>query len=569
MGLNKEYNTLLCCIGKNENKYIREYIEWYKNIGVSHIRLYDNNDMDGEHFEDIIGDYIQDGFVEIIDYRGKKICQLEAYNNCYEECGENYDWLMFFDCDEFLELNEYKSINEYLSEDFIKEYDMIHINWLTFGDNNKLYYENIPITQRFTTPIKIDTNIAYDFPENCHIKSIIRGRLSNIRFTETPHTPYLCEMNCCNNAGEKVRAEFPFARLNYDKIFLRHYTTKTIDEYCNKLTRGFADQILKNDNIKILLESRFFRTNEITKEKIEIIKNKLNIDMSYLLPHKYEGKKNDDVKIYSLCYSRKNFKFIDDSVVTPLQVGSDLSKTDVCELKDNTGDNISSKNYFYIENTGTYWIWKNVKNAKYKGQMQYRRPISSVNETMDFDNIFSIYDVITCTPFNHPENSVPTKEKPMYIPAQTVEEGYSFSNCKDDILILEMIINMYYPEYKESYKKYIKEGENLYYSNGFILKSEDYDRYCEFLFDCLEKYQNFVDVSTEQKLYERVRYNMEVGKYPKHLSKETQTASAIRWQMSIGGFLSERIWTLWLLHNFKEEKILKLPYIKMEEGMYT
>ena len=30
-----------------------------------------------------------------------------------------------------------------------------------------------------------------------------------------------------------------------------------------------------------------------------------------------------------------------------------------------------------------------------------------------------------------------TKEKPMYIPAQTVEEGYNFSNCKDDILSLE------------------------------------------------------------------------------------------------------------------------------------
>ena len=32
------------------------------------------------------------------------------------------------------------------------------------------------------------------------------------------------------------------------------------------------------------------------------------------------------------------------------------------------------------------------------------------------------------------------------------------------------------------YDKYIKKGPNLYYSNGFIMKAEDYDRYCEFLY---------------------------------------------------------------------------------------
>jgi hypothetical protein len=101
------------------------------------------------------------------------------------------------------------------------------------------------------------------------------------------------------------------------------------------------------------------------------------------------------------------------------------------------------------------------------------------------------------------------------------------------------------------------------------MKSDDYDRYCEFLFGCLEKYETFVDVSTFEKLKERVIYHMEVGKYPKHMNPKHRTEGAIRWQMSIGGFLSERLWTLWLLHNFNEEKIYKTPYIKMEEGMYT
>ena len=37
----------LCCIGKNENRYAREFVEWYKNLGFSKIIIYDNNDTDG------------------------------------------------------------------------------------------------------------------------------------------------------------------------------------------------------------------------------------------------------------------------------------------------------------------------------------------------------------------------------------------------------------------------------------------------------------------------------------------------------------------------------------------
>lgn len=65
-------NTLLCCIAKTENQYIREFIEYYKTLGVSHICIFDNNDKDGERFESVIRDYIDYGFVTVIDYRGKK-----------------------------------------------------------------------------------------------------------------------------------------------------------------------------------------------------------------------------------------------------------------------------------------------------------------------------------------------------------------------------------------------------------------------------------------------------------------------------------------------------------------
>jgi len=58
---------LLCCIGKMENNYIREFVEHHKSIGFDNIVLYDNNDIDGEHFEDVISDYINSGYVILKD----------------------------------------------------------------------------------------------------------------------------------------------------------------------------------------------------------------------------------------------------------------------------------------------------------------------------------------------------------------------------------------------------------------------------------------------------------------------------------------------------------------------
>jgi hypothetical protein len=556
--------TLLCCIGRLENAYIKEFVEYYKILGVTNICLFDNNYDGEEDFNDVIGDYINDGFVILKNYRNQKVCQLAAYDECYRTYGEEYDWIMFFDIDEFMFINNDKTIEEYLSRDEFKNFDMIHVNWLLFGDGGNAKKTNGGLLERILTPLDLNLKGTYNFPDNFHIKSIIRGGLKSVIWNCTPHTPTNIT-SCCNSYGIPCNGVSPFTPYDFRNAGIRHFTTKTAEEYAIKVERGFPDG---NPTTKVELIKNFFIKNEVTKEKIDIFKEKNGIDLSYLLRSKFDGIKRTDVQIFSLCYSKKDFQFLDDEVITPLQVGA-ANGMNVCELKDNTGDNISSANYFYIENTGTYWIWKNVKDAKYKGQMQYRRPLSGVTSEMDFEDIFSKYDVITCEPFHHPSHKTPTKEEPMVIVADTVEQGYAFSNCIDDLYILEMVIAMYYPEYIEDYYKYIKNGPNLYYSNGFIMKSEDYDRYCEFLFNCLNGYLKLSNITCEKDLVNHVKYNMDVGKYIRYQNKNEITSEAIKWQCSIGGFLSERLWTLWLLHNFNEEKIMKLPYIKMEENMYT
>ena len=89
----------ICTLGKDENKYIREFVEYYKNYGVDKIYLYDNNDIDGERFDDVINEYINNEFVEIIDWRGVKgtSTYYGITDSCYQAYHDQYDWLLFYE----------------------------------------------------------------------------------------------------------------------------------------------------------------------------------------------------------------------------------------------------------------------------------------------------------------------------------------------------------------------------------------------------------------------------------------------------------------------------------------
>lgn len=549
--------TLLCCIGRQENQYIREYVEYYKNLGVTNICLYDNNYDGEEHFEDVIGDYIESGFVILKNYRNRAKCQLQAYQECYKEYGRKYNWICFFDCDEFLTFKDDIKIDGYLSKDVFKKYNAIKVNWMIYGDGDMVRNDGRPLLERIETPVMpLTKHIAYSFPENNHIKTIIRGGLVSPQFMGQPHSTNVAKQ--CTASGKPAdKVMSPFNQMDYDQAWLRHYSTKTAEEYANKMIKGFPDQDFNDEKRKSCVETRFFRYNAITEEKIKIFNEKLGIDFSYLM--KYANKRRD-VQIYMLCYDKKEYEFIDDAVITPLQCGAANGK-DVCTLKDNTGDNISGLNYLFVENTGIYWIWKNVKDACYKGNMQYRRRLKDINENTDFDKIFADYDVICAEPYNYPENY-------KWIPSNTVRGGYEFSHCVDDLDIMGEVVKELYPDYADDWDKYIVNGENLYYSSGFILPAEKYDEYCKFLFTCALNWMNKTGIHNKEDLIFHIARNMGANKYIRYKLEGIDimkvTRESQQWQNFLMGFLGERLWTLWLQHNISEEKRYIVPFEKME-----
>lgn len=270
----------LCCIAKMENDYIRFFVEYYQRLHFDKVIIYDNNDPDGEKFEDVINDYIQSGFVKIIDFRGRKVVQLSAYQNCYDRFNKQYDWIAFFDVDEFLTFSDGSDdIHDFLNQEKFLPYQLIHINWKVYGDNEMLDNYGGNVIDRFVEPLPYDTKMLYiDIPEDNQIKSIVRGGLSYVKWKKNPHTPTIVGYYCCNPLGESVSANSPFLDYDFSVAFIRHYSTKTIGEWVkNKMKRGYPDKTDECWKKRLNLDF-FFRYNKKTEEKLKYAENILNGD---------------------------------------------------------------------------------------------------------------------------------------------------------------------------------------------------------------------------------------------------------------------------------------------------
>ena len=174
----KYYNICICSIGKNENLYIREFVEYYKKIGIDKIFIYDNNDLEGEYFDNILSDYIKNKFVEIINVRGLQSIQIPIYNYCYRKHNNIYDWIGFLDLDEYLYIESNESIKDYFYNKRFIKCQAIFFNWIMFGDNELIEYDKRSLLNRFTIPALNDTQG----------KSFVRGKIKDL-IIPTTHIP--------------------------------------------------------------------------------------------------------------------------------------------------------------------------------------------------------------------------------------------------------------------------------------------------------------------------------------------------------------------------------------------
>ena len=270
----------LCVCGRLGNRYVSEYVKHYKNLGFDHIYIGDNNRDDEENFKDVLQSDIDENFVTLYDYSHLTAFTDLIYTyftDMYNKLSNEYDWIAFFDMDEFLTLVKDTNIKDYLSRECFKNTNQILINWKLYTDNDLIYDDGRSCLERFTTPMDINKYVQYgDIKENQHIKCIVRTKIANVK-CESVHylSAELLENTTYNNCGTKIMPD-TYQEINYELSYIKHFFTKTIDEFINNRIKKWVNWDFHNF---VFTLNNFFKVNNLTQEKINyLIQNGYNVD---------------------------------------------------------------------------------------------------------------------------------------------------------------------------------------------------------------------------------------------------------------------------------------------------
>lgn len=270
----EDVKIALCTMGRNENLYIKEFIEYYNKIGVDHIFIYDDNDPDKEPINQSIDEKYKTK-VTVFNSRQNHIeNQSDAFSLCYKNNFNKFDWFLMIDMDEFLYIVG-DTLKGYLRKKRFSKCDFIKIHWVLPTDNELIHYESKPLFERFRPP----------YISSVFIKSIIKGNISDLKYWV--HSPYISPKRniTCNNIGKIIYyKDMNFESIipiNIKKAYIIHFMFKSTEEFINKLKRGYRNwlgELTKQNLINKL--KMYFMINNITIQKIKYIEKELNLNLS-------------------------------------------------------------------------------------------------------------------------------------------------------------------------------------------------------------------------------------------------------------------------------------------------
>ena len=190
----------------------------------------------------------------------------------------------------------------------------------------------------------------------------------------------------------------------------------------------------------------------------------------------------------------------------------------------------------YGEMSKLYFIYqlykKGIFSSKYIGLNHYRRFFYFGDNIPYLEGIFEKYDVIL------------SKEKRL---KKNIMNHYCESHiCKNYIEVLD-IINENKPEYYNTAKR-ISKIRKIYICNMFIMKTIDFFKYCEFVFDILFEFDKRNNFTSDNDVLNYVK---------KYYVKSDRRY----YQSRIQGFLAERLSNIFFRYHFKRIKMLAVEEI--------
>jgi FkbM family methyltransferase len=220
----------IACVAvvRDEERHIAEWLAWQFMIGFDTVMLIDHGSTDGTAT-------VARAMAERHDIRlvawppADQEVQSTAYGAAARALAGEFDWLAYFDTDEFLVLDEGLALKPLLDA---RPEAAVAVPWAIFGSAGHVDIPDALVTAAFCR-----RSLA-DFPPNRHVKSIIRpGRM--IR----PINPHVFEIQgeTAGLRGERLAFAAPGYLADapvYSGAKLHHYFTRSRAHWQRRLKRG-------------------------------------------------------------------------------------------------------------------------------------------------------------------------------------------------------------------------------------------------------------------------------------------------------------------------------------------
>lgn len=240
--------TCICTVIKDEQEYLEDWIKYHLELGIDKIFILE--DIDSTSHKYITDKYIDNVELYTYDKFGftEKQKQLTLLNTLlkYLKSLKEFDWCFVIDADEYITLeNENEKLTDIL--DLFKDYSEVVIFWKNFGTNGHIHKPDYSKVNSYREYYTKECDYS-NFDKHCNV---INKFIVNLNKEFNPKCNFHHHHPCSNfiktNFGKDIRIPV------FDKIYLKHYITKSLEEYIWKLkVRGMF--FPKHRKIKDLFE---------------------------------------------------------------------------------------------------------------------------------------------------------------------------------------------------------------------------------------------------------------------------------------------------------------------------
>ena len=247
---------------KNEQQYLEEWIKYHLNLGINYIFIFE--DINSNSHKEITDKYKNVSLISVNQLINTHIQGLYMkYGLQYIKDNYDYNWCFVIDIDEYITL-ENDTIQSVMQQ--FKDYDAVVLQWQNYGANGLVYKPNYKDKGIIETYIK-KSNISSKDGIIKSVKTVYNLNTYNKKLFISNHIPSKrtnwCRTNFSTNIKEVV----------YDKIYLRHYFTKSFEEYVWKVyIRGMFSKNYRNfDDFFLVNPDMLDKKEELLKLANEII----------------------------------------------------------------------------------------------------------------------------------------------------------------------------------------------------------------------------------------------------------------------------------------------------------